>query len=83
MGKDDQAYFAQRAAEEKAAAERATSTAAATVHRELSLRYSLKVLLPGQAGESDEARPIGEPKRIQRPTARVAARRPAGKRNRA
>ena len=62
MGKDNQAYFMQRAAEEKAAAERATSASAARIHRELSLRYSLKVILPEPASANDDERPIGQPR---------------------
>ena len=61
MGKNDQAYFAQRAAEEAAAAKAATSTAAAGVHRELSLRYSLRQIVPQREG--DDAEVIGQPRK--------------------
>jgi hypothetical protein len=61
--KEDRAYFVERAAEELAAAERAGSSAAASAHRELSLRYSLRLILPERAGESDDGRPIGQPRR--------------------
>ena len=60
VGKDDHAYFMQRAAEELAAAELATCAAAERAHRELSLRYSLRQVLPEP--HNDEARPIGQPK---------------------
>ena len=63
MKRDDQAYFVQRAAEEMAAAERAATAAAATVHRELSLRYSLKLVLPEPGDAGDDARPVGQRKR--------------------
>jgi hypothetical protein len=59
MGKDDQAYFLHRAAEEMAAAERAVGAAAASAHRELSLRYSLRLILPGTIAANDETRSIG------------------------
>ena len=75
MGKDDQAYLHQRAAEEMAAAERATSVAAANVHRELSLRYALKLILPEPPDARDDARSIGEPRRVpQRKLAEPARR---------
>ena len=61
MGKNDQTYFAQRAAEEAAAAKAATSTAAAGVHRELALRYSLRQILPERDG--DDAQVIGQPRK--------------------
>jgi hypothetical protein len=61
VGKHDQAYFAQRAAEEAAAAKAATSGAAASVHRELSLRYSLRQILPQREG--DDAEVIGQPRK--------------------
>jgi hypothetical protein len=41
MRKIDRSYFAKRAAQELAAAERANSTSAARIHRELALRYSV------------------------------------------
>lgn len=63
MGKDNRAYFVERAAEELAAAERAGSRAAASAHRELSLRYSLRLILPERAGGTDDGRPIGQPRR--------------------
>ena len=76
MNRDNHAYFSQRAAEEMAAAERATSAAAAVAHRELSLRYSLKLILPEPSGSNDEARVIGVPKRAaQRPPRSPARRR--------
>ena len=82
MGKDDQAYFVQRAAEEMAAAERASSAAAASTHRELSLRYSLKLILPEPDAANDDSQPIGQPK-AQRPRQpAVPVRRRAAKRNR-
>ncbi len=83
MGKDSHAYLVQRAAEEMAAAERATCAAATDAHRELSLRYSLKLILPGQAVDSDDSRPIGLPKRVLQRRAPVPSRRPAVKRKRA
>jgi hypothetical protein len=46
MSKDDQSYFRQRAAEHQAAAQLASSPAAARAHNELFLRYSLKLILP-------------------------------------
>ena len=61
MGKHDQTYFAQRAAEEAAAATAATSAAAASVHRELSLRYSLRQILPEREG--DDAQVVGQPRK--------------------
>jgi hypothetical protein len=82
VGKIDQAYFVQRAAEEMAAAERAASAAAATVHRELSLRYSLKIILPEPARAADDARPIGQPKRDREPRPRVTSERRESKRSR-
>jgi hypothetical protein len=63
VGKDNRAYFLERAAEELAAAERSGSSAAASAHRELSLRYSLRLILPERAGERDDGRPIGQPRR--------------------
>ena len=63
MGKDNRAYFVERAAEEMAAAERAGSGAAASAHRELSLRYSLRLILPERPGAHDDGRPIGQPRR--------------------
>ena len=83
MGKSDQAYFVQRAAEEMAAAERATNAAAASAHRELSLRYSLKIILPDAANANDDARPIGEPKRVPQNQPTQAPRRRTAKRRRA
>jgi hypothetical protein len=65
VAKDNQAYFAERAAEELAAANSATSADAARAHRELSLRYSLKLILPEPAVLPDDTRPIGQPKRAQ------------------
>lgn len=62
MGKDRRNYFGQRAAEEMAAAERATSAAAASAHRELSLRYALARILPERLEAEDDMRPIGQPK---------------------
>ena len=41
MGKIDRSYFIERASEELAAAEKATSPKAARIHRELALRYSV------------------------------------------
>ena len=82
MGKDDQDYFVQRAAEEMAAAERAASAEAANAHRELSMRYSLKSILPEMAGEGDDSRPIGQPKRPAQREASVPARRRSATRNR-
>ena len=73
MGNIDQAYFVQRAAEEMAAADRATNAAAASAHRELSLRYSLKIILPDAANANDEARPIGEPKRVPEHPGEIAS----------
>ena len=82
MGKNDQAYFTERAAEEMAAAERATCTAAASAHRELSLRYSLKIILPDSEAARDDSRPIGQPRRQQKPRRSVAPTRRAAKRSR-
>jgi hypothetical protein len=62
VGKDRRNYFRQRAAEELAAAERATSVAAASAHRELSLRYALALILPERDDAGDDARPIGQPR---------------------
>ena len=78
MDRGDQAYFAQRAAEEQAAAERATCAAAASAHRELSLRYALGVILPRPANASDDGRPIGQPRLANQAPTRP--RRPAAKR---
>ena len=64
MGKDSQAYFLQRAAEEMAAAERATNAAAASAHSELSLRYSLKLVLPEDTAANDDTRTIGRRRRV-------------------
>ena len=64
MGKDRRNYFRQRAAEEMAAAERATSAAAASAHRELSLRYALGLILPERDDAADDARPIGQPRAV-------------------
>ena len=84
LGKDDQAYFVQRAAEEMAAAERASTPAAASAHRELSLRYSLKLILPDPAFADDDSRPIGLPKAApSRAAAAEPARRRPAKRKRA
>jgi hypothetical protein len=78
VGKDNQAYFLQRAAEETAAAERATCTEAADAHRELSLRYSLKMILPEVSTDNDDSRPIGLPKAVpQRPLPAPPRRRSA------
>ena len=63
MIRDDSTYFTHRAAEEMAAARRATSSASARVHRELSLRYSLKLILPEPASADDDGRTIGQPRR--------------------
>jgi hypothetical protein len=82
MGKDDQAYFVQRAAEEMAAAERASNAAAASAHRELSLRYSLKLILPEPAGTDDDSRPIGLPKAVRPNRVAVPPRRRMAKQNR-
>jgi len=41
MGKIDRSYFIERASEELAAAEKATSPKVARIHRELALRYSV------------------------------------------
>ncbi len=60
MGKDNQAYFLQRAAEEQAAANRATCAAAVQVHRELALRYSLKAIFPEPETRADAV--VGAPK---------------------
>jgi hypothetical protein len=46
VGKDNQSYFLQRAAEEQAAASRASCAAAAQAHREMAIRYSLKAMFP-------------------------------------
>ena len=81
MGKDDQAYFVQRAAEEMAAAERASTPAAASAHRELSLRYSLKLILPDPAFADDDSRPIGLPKAAPSRAAALPPRPRAAKRN--
>jgi hypothetical protein len=78
LGKDNQAYFLQRAAEEQAAAEGASCAAAADAHRELSLRYSLKLILPELA--ADDSRAIGMPRRLARPAPRPAGRVPAKRR---
>ncbi len=83
MGKDDQDYFVQRATEEMAAAERASSAAAATAHRELSLRYSLKLILPERASVNDDSRTIGEPKPVRTRVAAEPAKRRTAKQNRA
>lgn len=83
MGKDNQAYFVQRAAEETAAAERADCAAAADVHRELSLRYSLRVILPEHSADPDDAQPIGLPQRAPQGRAPVPSTRPTVKRKRA
>lgn len=72
MGKDDHAYFVQRAAEELAAAELATDAAAASAHRELALRYSLRQILPER--QSDGAVPIGQPKATARSLAETRKR---------
>ena len=60
MTRDNSVYFTHRAAEEMAAAKRAASAAAARVHRELSLRYSLKLILPERDTADDDACPIGQ-----------------------
>ena len=82
MDRDDQAYFVQRAAEEQAAAERATCAAAARAHGELALRYALGTILPRPASAKDDSHPIGLPKRI-RPQVAARPKRPAAKRKRA
>ena len=82
MGKDNQAYFLQRAAEEMTAAESATCGAAADAHRELSLRYSLKLILPEPGIAIDDSRPIGVPKAAPQRRAPVPARRRPATRNR-
>ncbi len=43
MSRDDRSYFIRRAAEERAAAEQATSPRAAAAHREMAERYALLV----------------------------------------
>jgi len=43
MGNIDRSYFIRRASEELAAAERATSPKAASIHSELALRYSAMI----------------------------------------
>ena len=63
MTRDNSVYFTHRAAEEMAASKRATSAAAARVHRELSLRYSLKLILPEPASADDDGRTVGQPRR--------------------
>ena len=81
MSKNDQSYFVQRAAEEMAAADDATCAAAASVHRELSLRYSLKVVQPGpDSTKEDDARPIGMPKRAPEARCDAALKKSASKR---
>jgi small ligand-binding sensory domain FIST len=80
VGNDNQAYFLQRAAEETAAAERATSEAAAHAHRELSLRYSLKMILPERSEASEDARVIGLPKPRLLPAVQAPPRRRSAKR---
>jgi hypothetical protein len=82
LGKNDQSYFTQRAAEELAAAERSTCAAAASAHRELSLRYSLKIILPDSEGANDDSRPIGQAKRQREHQPTAAPRRRAPKRSR-
>ena len=62
MTNNNGAYFAQRAAEELAMAERATCVASARVHRELSLRYSLKQVLPEPQSPLEVEVPIAVPK---------------------
>ncbi|MBA2466445.1 MAG: hypothetical protein H0V46_02420 [Sphingomonas sp.] len=81
MGKDFLSYYLQRAAEEMAAAEGASSAAAADAHRELSLRYSLKLILPECTNDNDDARPIGLPKPVpQRAVPSPSGRGPAKRR---
>ena len=81
MGKDDQAYLVQRAAEEMAAAEHATSAAAARAHRELSLRYSLRLILPAPQAARDElaadAARLGAPRKPARAALTLARRQAA------
>jgi hypothetical protein len=83
VGKNNEAYFLQRAVEEMAAAERATSIAAAAAHRELSLRYSLKLILPEPTASIDEARVIGLPKPAVQRRAPVHSRRRSERRRQA
>ena len=56
MSKDNAGYFRRRAMEERAAAERATCAAAEIAHRELSLRYLLRLVLP--ASHSPDGDPV-------------------------
>jgi hypothetical protein len=60
VGKNDQSYFLQRAAEEQAASRRASCAAAAQVHRELAIRYSLKAIFPEPEACADAV--LGAPK---------------------
>lgn len=82
MGKDNKAYLLQRAAEETAAAERSTCAFAASVHHELALRYSLRLLLPEPSGMTDDAIPVGLPKLVSQQRLTVPARRHSAKRSR-
>ena len=61
MGKDNQSYFLQRAAEEQAAADCAMSPAAAKAHRELALRYSLRTILPDPETRADAIVGVSKP----------------------
>ena len=67
MGKDNQSYFLQRAAEEQAAATRASCPAAAQAHRELAIRYSLKAIFPEPVTAADGV--VGAPKLAVNPAA--------------
>jgi hypothetical protein len=82
VGKNDLAYFTERAAEETAAADRATCAAAASAHRELSLRYSLKMILPDNQSANDDSRQIGQSKGLLPHPPAVAPRPRASTRSR-
>ena len=81
MTKDNSAYFTQRATEEMDAAKSATSAAAARVHRELSLRYALKRILPEPASADDDGRTIGQPRCVPAKHAAQPAQTPARRRS--
>ena len=54
MGQDEAGYLRRRAMEERAAAERANCAAAEIAHRELSLRYLLRLVLPVSHSSEDD-----------------------------
>ena len=75
MSQGNRTYFLQRAAEELAAAERATGADASAAHREMSLRYALKLILPEADGDNDDARVIGLPRDMPQPPAPAPSKR--------